>query len=126
MASCAIAEPANAIKAAATKNFFMLTSSQMLCGVPSQTTRVCCLPHRKIQTEALPMTASGQKLTNHRGPKSTVVRCCSNSGQILQRSEMTRCAKSGLMHRSKVGEIQWGILRLGDTIQAVGDRHRST
>jgi hypothetical protein len=29
MASCAIAELANAIKAAATKNLFMLTSSQM-------------------------------------------------------------------------------------------------
>jgi hypothetical protein len=30
----------------------------------------------------------------------------SKSGQILQRSEMTRCAKNALMHRSKVGEIQ--------------------
>src|SRR5450759_5081116 len=40
------------------------------------------------------MSQLGQKLTNHRGPKSSVVRCYTNSGQILQRSEMTRCVES--------------------------------
>jgi hypothetical protein len=30
------------------------------------------------------------------------VRYASNSDQILQRSEMTLCARSGLMHRSKL------------------------
>src|ERR1035441_1808972 len=37
-------------------------------------------------------------------PSQAKIHCCpllSKSGQNLQRSEMTRCAKSGLMHRSK-------------------------
>src|SRR5213078_4045301 len=38
-ACCAIAELANAIKAAATKDVFMLTSSPIGRGVPDQTTR---------------------------------------------------------------------------------------
>ena len=37
-------------------------------------------------------------------PKMKAVEA-SNSHQILQRSEMTRCAKSGLMHRSKSGAV---------------------
>jgi hypothetical protein len=40
------------------------------------------------------MSALGNKRTNHRGPKSTVVRYYSNSGQILQRNEMTLSAMS--------------------------------
>jgi hypothetical protein len=47
------------------------------------------------------MSQMGQKQTTHPRPKSTVVRCCSNSGQTRVRLECPLCAKSGLMHRSK-------------------------
>src|ERR1039458_4951737 len=57
--------------------------------------------HQNHYRSAQPMSLLGQKRTNYRGLKSTVVRCYSNSGQTLRRSEMTLSAKSGLMHRSK-------------------------
>jgi hypothetical protein len=49
------------------------------------------------------MSLMGQKAD--KPPRAKIYRCPllhTNSGQILQRSEMTQCAKSRLLHRSKL------------------------
>src|ERR1035437_964941 len=47
------------------------------------------------------MSPSGQKRTNHRRPKSTVVRCYSNSGQTRLRLDCPLSANNGLLHCSR-------------------------
>jgi hypothetical protein len=47
------------------------------------------------------MSALGHSRPSHRGPKSTFVRCYSNSRQTIAAQRMQRCANSGLMQRSK-------------------------
>jgi hypothetical protein len=53
-----------------------------------------------------PITPSlGQTLPIHSAPMSNNVRYASNSDRFLRRSEMTRCAKSRLMHCSKTASL---------------------
>jgi hypothetical protein len=61
MASCAIAELANAIKAAATKNFFMLILPNGR-GVPAQTTRAGYLQYSISPDKLLKASISGTRV----------------------------------------------------------------
>ena len=56
---------------------------------------------RLEQDNCPPMSEKGPKRTNHRGPKSTVVRYGPKADKMLRCRECPLCAKSGLMHRSK-------------------------